>query len=61
MNMGEIKSIAKDMGIKAGKMTKGELIKAIQAAEGNSDCFGGAVPVRCEQAECLWYGDCQPR
>jgi hypothetical protein len=61
MNVSEIKSIAKERGIKSGKMTKGELIKAIQTAEGNSDCFGEAVHVHCGQTECLWYGDCQPR
>jgi Rho termination factor-like protein len=61
MNITEIKTIAKEQGIKTTKMTKGELIKAIQTVEGNRDCFGEAMHVHCEQTECLWYGDCQPR
>jgi hypothetical protein len=61
MNIGEIKSIATERGIKAGRMKKEELIRAIQRAEGNRDCFGEAAHVHCGQTGCLWYGDCQPR
>jgi hypothetical protein len=59
MRVAEIKAIAEERGIKAGKMKKEELIRAIQRDEGNSDCFGEGARVPCEQAGCLWFGDCQ--
>lgn len=61
MRMDEIKTIACERGVKAGKMKKGELIRAIQRAEGNSDCFGENAQAQCDQAGCLWFGDCQSR
>jgi hypothetical protein len=61
MRVDEIRSIARERGIKAGKMTKAELVQAIQRAEGNCDCFGDAGRVPCDQGHCLWFGDCQVR
>lgn len=58
MKMEEIKEIAKRLEIKTGKMKKGELIKAIQEAEGNDPCFGTGSSVVCGQQECLWREDC---
>jgi hypothetical protein len=58
MTMDEIKAIAKNLGIKTGKMKKGELIRAIQIAEGNSACFPMSAGQPCDQAECLWRADC---
>jgi hypothetical protein len=60
MNMDELRMIARERGIKTGKMKKGDLIRAIQREEGNSDCFGEEPSNACSQAGCLWYGDCQP-
>ncbi len=53
----ELRIIAKDLGIVTGKLKKPELIKAIQLAEGNFDCFGTAVSY-CDQADCLFRKDC---
>ena len=39
MKMQEIREIAKEKSVRAGKMSKMELIRAIQRAEGNNDCF----------------------
>lgn len=58
MKLKEIKDIAKDKGIKAGKMKKDELIRSIQRAEGNFDCFGTAVSGECSRSDCLWKEDC---
>lgn len=58
MKLQEIKNIAKKMGIKAGSMKKTELIRAIQRAEGNFDCFGTAKSGECGQINCLWREDC---
>ncbi len=58
MNLKPIKEIAQKSGVKAGKMRKDELIRAIQRAEGNFDCFGTAISAHCSQHDCLWREDC---
>lgn len=58
MNMQEIKTIAKERGVKSANLKKGELVQAIQAAEGNDQCFGTGKAAGCGQEECLWKADC---
>lgn len=58
MNMKDIKKIAKKAGIKELNMKKDDLIRSIQRAEGNIDCFGTPSAERCSQADCLWREDC---
>jgi hypothetical protein len=58
MKLQEVKNIAKKMGIKAGSMKKTELIRAIQKAEGNVECFGTGRAEECGQMNCLWREDC---
>jgi hypothetical protein len=58
MKMDQVRAIAARMGIKAGKTRKGELIRSIQRAEGNNDCFDTGTADRCGQDECLWREDC---
>ena len=58
MNLKDIKGIARNQGVKTGKMKKDEIIRAIQRAEGNFDCFGTAVSSHCLQSDCLWREDC---
>ena len=58
MNLKDIKGIAQKQGVKAGKMKKDEIIRAIQRAEGNFDCFGTAVSSHCSQSDCPWMEDC---
>jgi hypothetical protein len=58
MKLAEIQKIAKKRGIKTlGKSKKVELIRIIQRAEGNFDCFGTAMNY-CDQLSCLWRKDC---
>jgi predicted metal-binding transcription factor (methanogenesis marker protein 9) len=57
MTVAEIRKKAKELGIKPGNMKKTDLIRAIQASEGNSDCFGTAVD-NCDQTNCCWKKDC---
>ena len=58
MRIGEIKKMAKSLGLKASLQTKKpQLIKAIQRKEGNFDCFGTAIHY-CDQEKCLWREDC---
>ena len=58
MQMTEIKTIAKQYGVKISKLKKAELIKQIQLAEGNSDCYATPVNISCNQEKCLWRLDC---
>jgi len=58
MNMQEIRSIAKQHGVKAARLTKIKLIQAIQRDEGNFDCFATARDGYCDQDGCLWRADC---
>ncbi len=58
MTLKEIKEIAREKGVKAGKMKKDELVRAIQLAEGNFDCYGTAMTGDCSQSDCFWRSDC---
>jgi hypothetical protein len=58
MTVKDIKIKAKEMGIKGTKVLKADLIRTIQAKEGNSPCYKTGV-VACDQSDCCWFGDCQ--
>jgi hypothetical protein len=58
MKIAEIKTIAKQRNIKTGKVTKTELVRAIQLDEGNSPCFDTKTSQICGQDDCLWRGHC---
>ncbi|MGB5308203.1 MAG: hypothetical protein WBM38_02475 [Arenicellales bacterium] len=58
MNMQEVRGMAKELGIKTSRMSKMNLIKAIQLSEGNFSCFASAVGGECDQQECVWRADC---
>ncbi|MBV5341088.1 MAG: SAP domain-containing protein [Deltaproteobacteria bacterium] len=58
MKLDEIKEIAKKHNIKAGKMKKAEIVRAIQAAEGNEVCFETGMADNCGQDDCMWREVC---
>jgi hypothetical protein len=58
MQMQDIRVIAKERGLKTSGLKKQDLIKHIQAAEGNFDCFATAYDGICDQMGCLWRDDC---
>lgn len=58
MNMQEVRTIAKERGLKSGNMKKIDLIRMIQAQEGNFACFATAAEGLCDQGGCLWREDC---
>jgi len=58
MNLKEIKDMAKSRDIKVGNMKKENIIRSIQRAEGNFDCFGSSITGECNQMNCIWRGDC---
>jgi hypothetical protein len=59
MKLVEIREIAKQFGITAGKMKKAELVRAIQQAERNDPCFETGRADSCRQESCLWREDCR--
>jgi DNA-binding IscR family transcriptional regulator len=56
----DIRKKAKDMGLSVGRMSKADVIRAIQAKEGNFPCFGSAES-ECDQTDCCWREDCLPQ
>lgn len=58
MNVSQIQSIARAKGVKPGKLTKVELVRAIQREEGYFDCFAKAYAGECDQINCIWREDC---
>jgi hypothetical protein len=57
MNMTDIRKKAEQLGVKAGKMKKTELIREIQKAEGNEPCYGHSNG-SCVHADCCFKEDC---
>ncbi len=60
MTVKEIQAIARKLGIKVARQKKGDLIKEIQLAEGNTDCFDTGFDIDCGEMDCLWRDDCMP-
>ena len=58
MNMNQVKEVAKDRGVKPGKLKKEVLIRTIQQTEGNPQCFNTQFSNLCGQENCLWREDC---
>ena len=58
MNIRKVKEIARQRDIRTGTMKKGDIIREIQAKEGNSACFDSKKSHECGQQECLWRNDC---
>jgi hypothetical protein len=59
MKTRDIRKRAMDMGLKADSENKAELVRAIQAAENNPQCFQTGR-TSCDQTECCWMEDCIP-
>lgn len=58
MKMQEIRERAKALGLKSTfGLTKPELIRRVQKAERNFDCFGTAKGY-CDQLKCCFRQDC---
>jgi len=59
MKLEEIREIARQHGIKTGKMKKADIIRSIQEAEGNDQCFDSGKAAVCGQDACLWRQECR--
>jgi hypothetical protein len=58
MRLEEIQNMARGMGIRSLKMKKAHLIRAIQRAENNIECYGTRRVDNCQEIACLWKSDC---
>jgi tetratricopeptide (TPR) repeat protein len=56
--MEEIESIALSYGINVENMERAGLLRAIQSAEGNEQCFGTEKYPTCGQSGCSWRENC---
>lgn len=59
MKLAEVRALAAQRGLNTDKMKKSEIIRAIQAAEGNTACFETGTSAKCGQTNCLWRTDCK--
>ncbi|OHB31457.1 MAG: SAP domain-containing protein [Desulfuromonadaceae bacterium GWC2_58_13] len=59
MRLIEINNIAREKGLRPGRMKKDELIRAIQVREQHTPCFAAGMLGRCPHADCLWREDCR--
>lgn len=53
-----IQKMAKDLGVNGYRMKKADLIRAIQRAEKNVDCYGTERVEVCDEDTCMWRKDC---
>lgn len=58
MKIADIRRIARQKGVNSWKLKKVDLIRAIQKAEGYTDCFARPYASTCDQTGCLWREDC---
>lgn len=58
MNFNQLRKMAKARGINTYRMKKTDIIRAIQRAEQNIDCYGSERVTVCNEESCLWRGDC---
>jgi len=58
--MADVRKKAQKLGLNALGVQKPHLIRAIQAAEGNTACFSTGRET-CDQLACCWREDCLPK
>lgn len=59
MKMQRVMEIAAEKEVDVRDLNKTELIRAIQRAEGNAECFATGKIDQCSQLSCLWREDCK--
>lgn len=58
IKMPEVRKIASQHGIKSVRMKKTDLIRKIQGAEANIQCYATNRIEDCPEVACLWREDC---
>jgi hypothetical protein len=61
MKMEGVRFRAREMGIKVSKRKKKDIIRDIQAQEGNTPCYQDTSIDFCDQFNCCWRDDCRPQ
>ena len=59
MRFQDIRKLAKDMDVSTYRMKKTDVIRAIQQAENNIECYGTERVGTCQEHACLWRSDCE--
>ncbi len=59
MKMEVVRAHAKSLGITSIRKGKEQLIREIQLAENNRDCFNRGESTTCGQDQCAWRSDCK--
>ena len=59
MNMTEVRKRAKALGLNLKTDDKKQMIRAIQAAEKNPQCYDTSR-TSCPESNCCWMSDCMP-
>ena len=57
VSMKQIKGMARRFEINPAGLSRTELVRKIQIAEGNFPCYRTAEK-SCDQPDCLWLDDC---
>lgn len=58
MRFHDILKMAKAMDINSYRMKKTDMIRGIQRAENNIECYGTERIGSCHEEACLWRSDC---
>jgi hypothetical protein len=58
VKIADLRQLARQMGLNSAKLNKVGLIRAIQRAEGYSDCYATPFAKECNQDGCRWREDC---
>ncbi len=59
MNFDRVKEIARERGVKPGRMKKAELIRMMQSREGSLPCYDTGRIAECGELDCLWRESCR--
>jgi hypothetical protein len=59
MNFQRVKEIARERGVKTGRMRKADLIRVMQELEGNPVCYDTGRIAECVEMNCLWRESCR--
>jgi len=58
IDFNHLRKMAKGMGVNTYRMKKTDIIRAIQKAEHNIECYGTERVTECMEESCLWRIDC---
>jgi hypothetical protein len=59
MTLKEIQTLARERGLRPGRMAKTDLVRALQKQENNHPCYQTGSAAACGQQGCLWRSDCR--